>query len=389
MASVTLDGVRKVYDHGFVAVHDATFAVADGEFVVLVGPSGCGKSTTLRMIAGLETISAGALRIGDRLVNDVPSSERDIAMVFQNYALYPHMTVYENMAFALRLRNEPKPEIDRRVREAADILDIGPILDRRPRQLSGGQRQRVAVGRAIVRQPQVFLFDEPLSNLDAKLRVQTRKEIARLHRHLDATMIYVTHDQVEAMTMGDRIVVMSAGHIQQIGAPLDLYENPANQFVAGFIGSPAMNFIEGEVADDAGTLSVRALDGRLSVPLPPSAQARLAHSPDRRIVVGVRPEDIYLDGSASLPRDVVRTEVTVDAVEPMGNEVFVYASSGVSELVARVEPVRLPRPEERLTIALDRDRLHYFDPASGAVIAGLRTTRSGQDHDAHAREVRS
>jgi multiple sugar transport system ATP-binding protein len=245
MARVRLDGVRKVYDNGFVAVHNATFEVADGEFVVLVGPSGCGKSTTLRMIAGLEGITAGELRIGDRIVNDVPANQRDIAMVFQNYALYPHMTVYENMAFALRLRNEPKPEIERRVKDAAGILNIGEILHSTPRQLSGGQRQRVAVGRAIVRQPQVFLFDEPLSNLDAKLRVQTRKEIARLHRQLAATMIYVTHDQVEAMTMGDRIVVMNEGHIQQIGRPLELYDRPVNRFVAGFIGSPAMNFMEG------------------------------------------------------------------------------------------------------------------------------------------------
>jgi multiple sugar transport system ATP-binding protein len=377
MASVRLDGIRKVYDNSFVAVHDASFEVADGEFVVLVGPSGCGKSTTLRMIAGLESITAGELRIGDRLVNDVPSSERDIAMVFQNYALYPHMTVYENMAFALRLRNESKTEIDRRVREAADILDIEAILRSRPRQLSGGQRQRVAVGRAIVRHPQVFLFDEPLSNLDAKLRVQTRKEIARLHRQLDATMIYVTHDQVEAMTMGDRIVVMSAGHIQQIGAPLDLYESPANQFVAGFIGSPAMNFVEGTLEEHDGTVTVLAMDGGLRVPLPAGARTHLAGIADGRLVIGIRPEDIYLEGSE--PADVVRTDVTVDAVEPMGNEVFVYARAGSTELVARVAPDRLPRADERLTIALDRGRLHYFDTTSGSAISGLRAVRAGAD----------
>jgi multiple sugar transport system ATP-binding protein len=372
MASVSLRGVRKVYESGFVAVEDATFDVSDGEFVVLVGPSGCGKSTTLRMIAGLESITAGELRIGDRLVNDVPSSERDIAMVFQNYALYPHMTVYENMAFALRLRNEPKAEIDRRVREAGEILHIGPILDRKPRQLSGGQRQRVAVGRAIVRHPRVFLFDEPLSNLDAKLRVQTRKEIARLHRQLAATMIYVTHDQVEAMTMGDRIVVMSAGHIRQIGAPLELYENPANQFVAGFIGSPAMNFIAGRIEDGNDTVAIRAAGDSLSVPLPASSRAQLAHVTDGRIVIGVRPEDIYLEGASVLPPDVVQADAIVDAVEPMGNEVFVYARTGESELVARVEPNRLPRPEEKLRILLDRRRLHYFDATTGAAIPGLR-----------------
>ena len=369
MASVSLEGVRKVYENGFVAVDSATFTVADGEFIVLVGPSGCGKSTTLRMIAGLESISGGELRIGDRLVNDVPSSERDIAMVFQNYALYPHMTVYENMAFALRLRNEPKPEIDRRVREAAEILDIVAILDRKPRQLSGGQRQRVAVGRAIVRHPRVFLFDEPLSNLDAKLRVQTRKEIARLHRQLDATMIYVTHDQVEAMTMGDRIVVMSDGHIQQIGAPLDLYENPANRFVAGFIGSPAMNFIDGAVIERAGTLAISAPAAGLHIPLPESARTLVDSG---RIAVGVRPEDIYLEGAGDLPRDVVYAEAVVDAVEPMGNEIFVYASAGSSELVARIEPDRLPAAEEKLRLVFDRARLHYFNAETGAVIPGLR-----------------
>ncbi len=250
MANVRLEGVRKIYqDGGHVAVHGVDLVVADGEFVVLVGPSGCGKSTTLRMIAGLESITAGRLFIGDRLVNDVPPKDRDIAMVFQNYALYPHMTVRENLAFALQLRKLPAAEIERRVQLAASTLGLDEVLDRKPRQLSGGQRQRVAVGRAIVREPAVFLFDEPLSNLDAKLRVQTRREIAKLHRDLGATMIYVTHDQVEAMTLGDRIVVMNAGRVQQVDTPLALYDRPANRFVAGFIGSPAMNFVEGTVSD--------------------------------------------------------------------------------------------------------------------------------------------
>ncbi|HEX6308762.1 MAG TPA: sn-glycerol-3-phosphate ABC transporter ATP-binding protein UgpC [Longimicrobiales bacterium] len=377
MSSVSLTGIRKVYDNGFVAVQDATFEIADSEFVVLVGPSGCGKSTILRMIAGLESITAGELRIGDRVVNDVPSSERDIAMVFQNYALYPHMTVYENMAFALRLRNEPKQEIDRRVREAADILDIGGILERRPRQLSGGQRQRVAVGRAIVRHPQVFLFDEPLSNLDAKLRVQTRKEIARLHRRLAATMIYVTHDQVEAMTMGDRIVVMNAGRIQQIGKPLELYESPANQFVAGFIGSPAMNFIAGRITRQDGQLAIRALDDRIELPVQSHARAQLERLEGGRIVVGIRPEDIYLAGDG--PPSARRAPVMVEAVEPMGNEVFVYARAGAEELVARVVPHRLPTPEESVEIALDPRRMHYFDPATGAVIPDLRVSADGSE----------
>jgi multiple sugar transport system ATP-binding protein len=365
MASVRLDGVRKEYENGFVAVHAATFGVDDGEFVVLVGPSGCGKSTTLRMIAGLESITAGELRIGDRVVNDVPSSRRDIAMVFQNYALYPHMTVYENMAFALRLRNEAKHEIERRVREAATILEIEPILQTRPRQLSGGQRQRVAVGRAIVRQPQVFLFDEPLSNLDAKLRVQTRKEIGRLHRQLGATMIYVTHDQVEAMTMGDRIVVMNAGVIQQIGPPLELYQRPVNRFVAGFIGSPAMNFMEGVAREDAGRLRAEMLGGHFDVTVPAGERIAVPALHSRRITVGIRPEDIYLRGGAQPSGEVVEIDAVVEAVEPMGNEIFVYVRSGGQELVARIAPRRLPAVDETVRLILDVDRMHFFDAESG------------------------
>src|SRR5687767_8554064 len=265
MASVKLDQVRKVYENGFVAVADATFDVADGEFLVLVGPSGCGKSTTLRMIAGLESVSSGTLAIGDRVVNDVPANERDIAMVFQNYALYPHMTVYENMAFALKLRNVARTEIDRRVREAAEILKLETMLDRKPRHLSGGQRQRVAVGRAIVRQPQAFLFDEPLSNLDAKLRVQTRAEVARIHRALRVTTIYVTHDQIEAMTLGERVAVIRKGALQQVAPPQTLYNNPANIFVAGFIGSPSMNMVEADLRRTNGQLSVEFGGMRLAV----------------------------------------------------------------------------------------------------------------------------
>jgi multiple sugar transport system ATP-binding protein len=369
MASVSLDGIRKVYENGFVAVHGASFDIADGEFVVLVGPSGCGKSTTLRMIAGLETITAGTLRIGDRVVNTVPSSERDIAMVFQNYALYPHMSVHENMAFALKLRNERRDEIDRRVREAADILGIAPILDRKPRQLSGGQRQRVAVGRAIVRHPQVFLFDEPLSNLDAKLRVQTRKEIARLHRQLDATMIYVTHDQVEAMTLGDRIVVMNAGHVQQIGAPLELYENPANQFVAGFIGSPAMNLLPGTLEEWNGALHVSALDGALVIAVPAAAATELGTGA-RDVVLGIRPEDIRL----AYAGDAAAADVQVEAVEPLGNEVFMYARAGGHEIVARLGPEQVPRVDTRVRIAPDPRRLHLFT-ADGSAVRGMREAR--------------
>jgi multiple sugar transport system ATP-binding protein len=369
MASVRLDGVRKEYENGFVAVHEATFEVNDGELVVLVGPSGCGKSTTLRMIAGLESITAGELRIGDRVVNDVPSSRRDIAMVFQNYALYPHMTVYENMAFALELRNEAKHEIERRVQEAAAILEIEPILRSRPRQLSGGQRQRVAVGRAIVRQPQVFLFDEPLSNLDAKLRVQTRKEIARLHRQLGATMIYVTHDQVEAMTMGDRIVVMNAGVIQQIGAPLELYQRPINRFVGGFIGSPAMNFIEGVARGDAGRLRAEMLGGHFDVAIPAGERTAGPALRSRRITVGIRPEDIYLRGGAEPGGEVVEVDAVVEAVEPMGNEIFVYARSSGHELVARIAPRLLPVVDESVRLLLDVDRMHFFDGETGDALA--------------------
>jgi multiple sugar transport system ATP-binding protein len=355
MASVKLHHVRKVYDNGFVAVDDATFDVADGEFLVLVGPSGCGKSTTLRMIAGLESITEGSLSIGDRVVNTVPANHRDIAMVFQNYALYPHMTVHENMAFALRLRNVARDEIEKRVRDAAAILAIEPILDRKPRQLSGGQRQRVAVGRAIVRQPQAFLFDEPLSNLDAKLRVQTRKEISRLHRQLNATMIYVTHDQVEAMTMGDRIVVMNAGRIQQIGTPIDLYDRPANRFVAGFIGSPAMNMIEGTVRDGAFVSST----GDVRIHLNGTTRVR------GDVVLGVRPEDLHNANGPYVPKTTAEVLMRVDVVEPMGNEIYVYATAGSHELVARLVPQQVPKPDESMTVAVDVSKLHFFNASSG------------------------
>jgi multiple sugar transport system ATP-binding protein len=379
MASVTLEGVRKIYDGGGrVAVHDMDLEVADGEFVVLVGPSGCGKSTTLRMIAGLESISAGRLLIGGRVVNDVPAKDRDIAMVFQNYALYPHMTAYENLAFALKLRRIPQREVDARVREAAAILGIEDLLDRTPRQMSGGQRQRVAVGRAIVRKPQVFLFDEPLSNLDAKLRVQMRREIARLHRQLGATMVYVTHDQVEAMTLGDRIVVMHAGRVQQIDTPLALYERPRNTFVAGFIGSPAMNFLAGEIAGEDGP-RFRARGDTFSVPLPPAWQGlrgtRPGYAPEagrsteggerpdgagHEVILGIRPEDVRV----AEPGAAAAVRLRLDLVEPMGNEVFLHASAGEHELTARVAPQPLPAPGAEVALALDGARMHFFDPVS-------------------------
>src|SRR6202795_3550945 len=293
MARVTLDGVRKIYHEGTeqVAVDRVDLDVKDGEFVVLVGPSGCGKSTTLRMIAGLESISAGTVKIGDRVVNDVPPKARDIAMVFQNYALYPHMTVRENLGFALKLRNMSAADINDRVQAAAATLGLQDYLDRKPRQLSGGQRQRVALGRAIVRQPQVFLFDEPLSNLDAQLRVQMRREIAHLHQELSATMIYVTHDQVEAMTLGDRIVVMNKGHVQQIDSPMNLYDHPRNQFVAGFIGSPAMNFVDGTVGASY-SLEFVAEGNAFSFGVPPSLAERIQGLEARPLTLGIRPEDV-------------------------------------------------------------------------------------------------
>jgi multiple sugar transport system ATP-binding protein len=326
---------------------------------VLVGPSGCGKSTTLRMIAGLESVTRGTLSIGDRVVNHVPANQRDIAMVFQNYALYPHMSVYQNMAFALKLRNVARDEIDRRVREAARILSIEGMLERKPRQLSGGQRQRVAVGRAIVRQPQAFLFDEPLSNLDAKLRVQMRKEISRLHRQLGATMIYVTHDQVEAMTMGDRIVVMNAGQIQQIGTPLELYERPANQFVAGFIGSPSMNMWRGRLREQDGR-AVFASDG---------LQFEVGSAPgvprDRDIVLGLRPENIYYAAGPYVPSPAAEITTSIDVIEPMGNETLLYTRAGAADVVARIAPQEIPDVDEPIRLAVDLNRLHYFDATTG------------------------
>jgi multiple sugar transport system ATP-binding protein len=362
MASVHLDNVRKVFENGFEAVKDATFEIQDGEFVVLVGPSGCGKSTTLRMVAGLETVSSGEIHIGDRMVNDVAPKDRDIAMVFQNYALYPHMSVFDNMAFGLKLRKYSKSEIRDRVENAAGTLGISEILDRKPKQLSGGQRQRVAVGRAIVRKPQVFLFDEPLSNLDAKLRVQMRTEISKLHRKLGATMIYVTHDQVEAMTMGDRIVVMKDGEIHQLDSPLNLYNKPANRFVAGFIGSPAMNFVEGRIEKNGQPRFV-SQDDRLSVALHEKTSI-----PDGPVSLGVRPEDIYLDVSG-LSRSIVRAgELTLDVVEPMGNEIVLYAGYASGSLVGRVSPQMLPEVGTTIGLAFDTSKLHFFDVETGETL---------------------
>ena len=367
MASVRLDNVKKVYDNSFTAVHEASMEIGNGEFVVLVGPSGCGKSTTLRMIAGLESITAGSLFIGEERVNDVAPKDRDIAMVFQNYALYPHMTVRDNMAFGLKLRKYKKSEISERVEHAAEILGIDSILDRKPKQLSGGQRQRVAVGRAIVRKPKVFLFDEPLSNLDAKLRVQMRTEISKLHQQLESTMVYVTHDQVEAMTMGDRIVVMKDGYIQQIDTPLNLYNNPTNVFVGGFIGSPAMNFIKGSIVQDDG-LKIKERNTTNLLDIPASKADMLNGYIGKSIILGVRPESISLSSNNSGDEEK-QFRVNLDVIEPMGNEIIIYTDSGSHKLIARLSPQALPNPGDSLDLIIDSSKMHYFDAETEEVIS--------------------
>jgi multiple sugar transport system ATP-binding protein len=359
MATVTFDHVYKRYGD-VTAVSDLNLEIGDGEFMVLVGPSGCGKTTSLRMIAGLEEISEGQLRIGDRVVNDVAPKDRDIAMVFQSYALYPHMSVRDNLAFGLKLRKVPKSDIDKRISEAAGILQLEKLLDRKPKELSGGQRQRVALGRAIVREPAVFLMDEPLSNLDAKLRVQTRAEIARLHQRLGTTMVYVTHDQVEAMTMGQRIAVMSDGLLQQVGTPQQLYDHPINRFVAGFIGSPSMNFVETDVPDGAGEIQSEDLQ----VPVPPAFKEGMAGMTNK-VIVGFRPEHLELgevEGTAATVRG------TADVVEYLGNEELLHVTSGGKDLVAIVDSSYRVKPGDVVQLKLPVDKLHMFDAESGLTI---------------------
>lgn len=363
MANVSLKSVTKIYPGDVKAVDDFNLEIQNEEFLVLVGPSGCGKSTTLRMIAGLEEITVGTIAIDDRVVNDVPPKDRDIAMVFQNYALYPHMTVYDNMAFGLKLRKFSKSVIRERVMEAVEILGIEELLQRRPKALSGGQRQRVAVGRAIVRKPKVFLFDEPLSNLDAKMRVQMRVEINRLHRRLEATMIYVTHDQTEAMTMGDRIVVMRDGLIQQVADPLTLYDSPANAFVAGFIGTPPMNFFQGELSGSNGGMTFN--EGTFSVPIPPDWSSKLASRTGKTVTLGIRPEDIGSSAAvqlASAPRIKARIEVE----EPMGSETFLYLNTGTTSFISRVDAHQSHDVGEMAELPIFLPRVHLFDTESGA-----------------------
>lgn len=361
MASVTYDHVWKKFGD-FIALNDLNISIEDKEFLVLVGPSGCGKTTALRCLAGLEEVTDGRVLIGQNVVNDVPPKDRDIAMVFQSYALYPHMTVFDNMAFGLKLRKVPKADIQRRVQEAAEILGIEMLLKRKPRELSGGQRQRVAVGRAIVREPKVFLFDEPLSNLDAKLRVQTRAQISKLHQSLQTTFIYVTHDQVEAMTMATRIAVMNKGLLQQLDTPQNLYDSPANLFVAGFIGSPSMNFIPSRIRKDNGNLFIDTGSG--AVKIPDDRKEKFDRFAGREVIMGIRPEDIHNPEFAPSGIHAEPIEATVDVVELMGNEIFLYLVSGTNNLTARVDPRTRFSVGDKVQMVFNMDNFHIFDPSA-------------------------
>ena len=362
MASLSLSHINKTYPNGFQAVKDFNLEIEDKEFIIFVGPSGCGKSTTLRMIAGLEEISGVTLKIGDKVMNDVEPKDRDIAMVFQNYALYPHMTVYDNMAFGLKLRKVPKDQIDKAVREAARILDLDKLLDRKPKALSGGQRQRVAMGRAIVRNPKVFLMDEPLSNLDAKLRVQMRIEISKIHQRLGATIIYVTHDQTEAMTLGTRIVVMKDGVVQQVDTPQNLYQKPGNLFVAGFMGSPQMNFLDAVISEKGGNV-IATIGGEHEV-IVPAAKAKVLKDKGyvgKKVVLGIRPEDIhdsqmFLETSPSKPMKSV-----VKVYELLGAEVFLYFDVDGTQVTARVDPRTTAKTGDPIRFAFDMEKAHFFD----------------------------
>jgi multiple sugar transport system ATP-binding protein len=367
-APVQLDRVRKEYESGVVAVHGVDLRVEAGEFVVLVGPSGCGKSTTLRMVAGLESITSGTLTLGHRVVNDVPPADRDIAMVFQSYALYPHMTVRENMAFALRLRKRPAREIAERVDAAAATLGLTSMLDRTPRQLSGGQRQRVAIGRAIVREPSVFLFDEPLSNLDAALRGEMRRELAAIHRRLGATMLYVTHDQVEAMTLGDRIVVMHEGRVRQVDTPANVYDRPHDTFVAGFLGSPPMNLLPATLAQHEGRWEAHLTDATdVRLPLPPALAAAAARSRVASVVVGVRPE--HLTASAGASASAGGFAATLELAEPLGHEQLLHLRAGSARITVRGAPGARPDIGSAMHVAAMPERIHLFDSASGVSLA--------------------
>ena len=381
MASLSLEHICKVYPNGFEAVKDFNLEIADKEFIIFVGPSGCGKSTTLRMVAGLEEISSGTLKIGDRVVNDVEPKDRDIAMVFQSYALYPHMTVYDNMAFSLKLRKTPKDQIDKMVREAAKILDLEKLLDRKPKALSGGQRQRVAMGRAIVRNPKVFLMDEPLSNLDAKLRVQMRIEISKIHQRLGATIIYVTHDQTEAMTLGTRIVVMKDGVVQQVDTPQNLYQKPGNLFVAGFMGSPQMNFLDAKISKNGN--DVIATVGQYDIIVPAEKAKVLVDKGyvGKTVVLGIRPEDIHDDAAAIAASPSKPMNSTVRVYELLGAEVFLYFDINGTQVTARVDPRTTSRTGSDIQFVFDMDKSHFFDKESELVRYISFTIITGQKTD--------
>ena len=364
MANISLQNISKSYDGKTMTIKDVSFEINDREFMVLVGPSGCGKSTILRMIAGLEEINGGDIYIGDTRINDLKPKDRDIAMVFQNYALYPHMTVYQNMAFGLKLKKVPRKQIDERVRAAADILEIDELLQRRPSAMSGGQRQRVAIGRAIVRDPKVFLFDEPLSNLDAKLRVQMRVELQRLHQKLKATMVYVTHDQVEAMTLGNRIVVLHKGEIMQIGTPMELYNQPQNKFVAGFIGSPPINFLEGSIKTDEGYTFIHD-DSGIEIRIPEDKGELISKRTNKKVIIGIRPENIR---SQSGDDGYYPIKLPVIAVEKMGNEILVYAQAGQCQLIARFESEAVVEVNKSRELYFNTSKMLFFDPESEEVI---------------------
>lgn len=363
MANISFKNVVKTYDNGVTVVPDLNLEIKDKEFVVLVGPSGCGKSTTLRMIAGLESVTAGELRIGDKVVNEIAPKDRDIAMVFQSYALYPHMTVYKNMAFALELRKMPKDEIDKKVREAAKILELEEYLDRKPKALSGGQRQRVALGRAMVRDPEVFLLDEPLSNLDAKLRTEMRSQIAMLHKRLQTTFVYVTHDQTEAMTMGDRICVMKKGVIQQFDTPQNLYNYPCNMFVAGFIGSPQMNFVTAKVEKDGDECVLVFNESRI-----PVKDKAIVPYVGKEVIMGIRPEDIHAEGTHTPVCENTRIYADVTLAEMMGSEIYLYLMCEGEKLIARVPSKTNIKAEEKVRLIIDAEKVHVFDKETEEII---------------------
>lgn len=368
MASLSLQHINKTYPNGFEAVKDFNLEIEDKEFIIFVGPSGCGKSTTLRMIAGLEEITSGTLKIGDKVVNDVEPKDRDIAMVFQNYALYPHMTVYDNMAFGLKLRKVPKQEIDKMVKEAARILDLEKLLDRKPKALSGGQRQRVAMGRAIVRNPKVFLMDEPLSNLDAKLRVQMRIEISKLHQRLGTTIIYVTHDQTEAMTLGTRIVVMKDGVVQQVDTPQNLYQKPANLFVAGFMGSPQMNFLDAQIMEENNQILAKVGSYKLQVPVGKAKILKENGYVGKAVVLGIRPEDIHDSQMFIASNPGATMDSTVKVYELLGAEVFLYFDINQTQITARVDPRTTAKTGDPIKVAFDMEKAHFFDKESEVAI---------------------